>query len=141
MPDVPAAPSYTARLVLRWRDMDALGHLNNADYLTLFEQARTEWLLALPDHASMWNAEVGPVVAEATVRYRRPIVYPATVVIAITFDPPKRASVVFRYEVRTDAAPDVLCASGETTLVWVNYGTGRPVSLPPALAAVLAPAP
>lgn len=132
-------PAYTARLPIRWRDMDALGHVNNADYLTLFEQARTEWLLSLPDHAAMWNADLGPVVAEASIRYRRPIVHPATVVITLTFDPPRRSSVVFRYDVRTEAAPDVCCATGETTLVWVNYATGRPISLPPALVALLAP--
>jgi acyl-CoA thioester hydrolase len=130
-------PSYTARIPIRWRDMDALGHLNNADYLTLFEQARTEWLLSLPGHEAMWNAGSGPVIAEASIRYRRPIVHPATVVITITFDPPRRASVVFRYDVRTEAAPDVVCATGETTLVWVDYATGRPISLPEPLTALL----
>ncbi len=28
---------------VRWGDMDAMGHVNNAAYLTYFEQARFDW--------------------------------------------------------------------------------------------------
>ena len=35
---------YTARVALRWSDMDALGHINNSEYLRYFEQARIEFL-------------------------------------------------------------------------------------------------
>ena len=123
-------PVYTARLPMRWGDMDALGHLNNAAYLTFFEQARTDWLLGLPDHADLWTPRRGPVVAHAAVAYKKPIVHPATLVVALACERPRRSSVVFHYDVRTEAAADVLCATGQTTLVWVDYGTGRPVSLP-----------
>ena len=121
---------FTTRLAMRWGDMDALGHLNNAVYLTYFEQARTDWLLALPDPHELWTPEQGPVVAHAAVTYKRPIVHPATVVVRLLCEAPRRSSVVFHYEVTTEAAPDVLCATGETTIVWVRYATGRPISLP-----------
>ncbi|HED52541.1 MAG TPA: hypothetical protein ENI83_03195 [Gammaproteobacteria bacterium] len=32
---------------MRWGDMDAFGHLNNAKYFTCFEQARVDWLLSI----------------------------------------------------------------------------------------------
>lgn len=33
------------RLVPRWRDADALGHVNHAVFLTYFEDARDRWLM------------------------------------------------------------------------------------------------
>ena len=35
---------YERRIEIRWRDMDAYGHVNNAVYLTYLEQARDEWI-------------------------------------------------------------------------------------------------
>ena len=38
---------HSLRLQVRWGDMDALGHVNNAEYLRYFEQSRIAWLEAL----------------------------------------------------------------------------------------------
>jgi acyl-CoA thioester hydrolase len=32
------------RIAIRWRDMDAYGHVNNAVYLTYLEEARDAWV-------------------------------------------------------------------------------------------------
>lgn len=108
--------------------MDALGHVNNAYYLRYFEEVRTQWLL---QYEQVWTKERGPVVAHAACTYKRPVLYPATLVIELSCDAPRRSSVVTRYRVFTEAEPEVLHAEGEATVVWVNYATGRPISLPP----------
>ena len=107
--------------------MDALGHVNNATYFRYFEETRTLWLL---QHEKVWTAEQGPVVAHAACTFRRPVVYPATLTIELWADAPRRSSIVTRYRVFAQSAPGVLAAEGEATVVWINYGTGRPVSLP-----------
>ena len=38
---------------LRWRDLDALNHVNNASFLTFFEEARLRWFARL---AEAWQA-------------------------------------------------------------------------------------
>jgi acyl-CoA thioesterase FadM len=38
---------HTSRYTLRWRDMDAFGHVNNAMYFSCFEQVRVDWLSGL----------------------------------------------------------------------------------------------
>ena len=38
---------YEKRVEIRWRDQDALGHVNNAVYATYFEEARDEWIAGL----------------------------------------------------------------------------------------------
>jgi acyl-CoA thioester hydrolase len=35
---------HERRVEIRWRDMDAYGHVNNAVYLTYLEWARDEWI-------------------------------------------------------------------------------------------------
>lgn len=134
---MPASPHVPERRVLstqpitmRWGDMDALGHLNNAVYLTYFEQARTDWLLGVEGGREAWNGEMGPVMARVEFAYKRPIVFPATVLVDLWTEAPRRSSVVVHCRMRTAEAPDVVCAEGQTTLVWVRFATGRPTSLP-----------
>ena len=45
-PDREGAPlsAFSKTLEIRWRDIDALGHVNNAVYLTYLEELLTSWL-------------------------------------------------------------------------------------------------
>lgn len=38
---------HEKRVEIRWRDMDAFGHVNNAVYLTYLEEVRDEWLASV----------------------------------------------------------------------------------------------
>jgi len=59
---------HEKRIEIRWRDMDAFGHVNNAVYLTYLEEARDEWLeAALPAGESAWDF----VVARVAIDFRR----------------------------------------------------------------------
>jgi acyl-CoA thioester hydrolase len=58
------------RIDIRWRDMDAFAHVNNAVYLTYLEEVRTEWIeraLGLP--VETWDF----VVARVAIDYRSPL--------------------------------------------------------------------
>jgi len=39
----PGAPLYEMDIVVKWGDMDALSHVNNAQYFRYFEQVRLDW--------------------------------------------------------------------------------------------------
>ena len=125
--------TFTSIIPLRWSDLDAVGHVNNAVYLTLCEQARVEALGQLD--AIDWS-EVGPVVAEATVRYRRPITEAGDVRVTVTFGEPGRTSMATSHTVRVDGH-DEICAEADVRLVWVDR-TGQPTPIPDALRARLA---
>ena len=44
------------RIEIRWRDLDALGHVNNAVYATYLEEARDEWMeRALGGSGDLWD--------------------------------------------------------------------------------------
>lgn len=63
---------FELSLQLRWSDMDALGHVNNARIVTLMEEARLRW--SRPD-AHTGRFEFGLVVASLQVDYLRPVLY------------------------------------------------------------------
>jgi acyl-CoA thioester hydrolase len=53
---------------IRWRDVDAYGHVNNAVFLTYLEEARDEWLeRALGAEGDAWDY----VLARVEVDFRR----------------------------------------------------------------------
>ena len=59
---------YSADVPLRWSDMDAYGHVNNAVYLTYLEEARDEWLeRALGEEGAAWDY----VLARVEIDFRR----------------------------------------------------------------------
>jgi acyl-CoA thioester hydrolase len=53
---------------IRWRDLDAYGHVNNAVYLTYLEEARDEWLERTLDSA---DAASDYVIAHVAIDFRR----------------------------------------------------------------------
>ncbi len=125
---------YTARVPLRWGDLDAMGYVNNSRYFAFFEQARVQWLRSLSDE---WNfAHAGPVLAHAACDFRRLLPYPATLEIDVYAEPPDRTSLKTYYELRVEGE-GTLYAQGEATLVWVNADTERPEPLPDAFRAAL----
>ncbi|PIQ38117.1 MAG: thioesterase, partial [Lysobacterales bacterium CG17_big_fil_post_rev_8_21_14_2_50_64_11] len=69
------AGNVLARIAMpvRWRDLDAFNHVNNASYLTYLEEARLQWLGALP---GPWlDSTSAPVLAAIQINYRRPIAW------------------------------------------------------------------
>jgi acyl-CoA thioester hydrolase len=69
MPSLPPAV-YTKRVEIRWRDMDAFRHVNNAVYLTYLEEARDEWFLEVLGNGLLLNDFV---LARCAVDYRSPL--------------------------------------------------------------------
>ena len=122
--------THTARVPVRWGDLDSLGHLNNAVYLTLCEQARIEMLDGLG--VADWD-DAGPVLAGVSLQFRRPVLYPATAVVRTTLGEPGRSSLPFTFAIAVEGDEDTAYAEGEGTLVWVSHETGRATPLPAPL--------
>ncbi|GAB5537618.1 MAG: thioesterase family protein [Rubricoccaceae bacterium] len=122
---------HTTRLSVRWSDLDALGHLNNAAYLTLCEEARIDALTTL--FPAWWTKTYSPVVASASVQFKRPITAPGPVLVTVEFDPPGRSSLRMTYTIVTEAEPDGICAESDSVLVWVDLATESSMPIPEGL--------
>ncbi len=64
---------YTATTHVRWDDLDAMGHVNNAKYLTYVQEARVEMLWRARTDAGLEPILSDMVVAHAEVDYLLPI--------------------------------------------------------------------
>lgn len=120
---------HTAVMPIRWGDMDAMGHVNNAVYFRYFEQARVDWLLTFgypPDS----SREEGVVIVNAHCSFLKQLRYPGSIEVRTFVGAIGRSSVETIHEIRRSDAPDVLCAEGGAKMVWVNYHAEKSVPLP-----------
>lgn len=61
---------FLYRLIIQEKDLDSFGHVNNAAYLVLFEQARWDLLNQNGfDFKKMQEAGLGPTIMKITVSY------------------------------------------------------------------------
>ena len=76
-PDVGGPPvrRFTYHAALRWSDMDAYGHVNNARFLTLYEEARVAMFFVAARATGVWSLEEGIVIARNEIDYLRPVDY------------------------------------------------------------------
>ena len=111
---------------LRWSDLDAFNHVNNARYLTFIEQARIEWFESMEEP---WiTAASAPVIASATLHFRRPIEYPASIFVELFCEKLGNSSVTIGH--RIVAGDGTLHCDGSVVAVWIDRATGRPTALP-----------
>ena len=117
---------FRAPIPLRWSDLDAFNHVNNARYLTFLEQARIEWFETIDE--PWMTEEAAPVVASATLNFKRPIEYPANVFVELFTEKLGTSSVVIGH--RIVAADSTLHCDGQVVVVWIGRRDGRPTPLP-----------
>ena len=117
---------------VQWRDLDALQHVNNAEYIKWFESAR---ILALQDLGLLdqlgqvaTGLGVGPILATISATYLRPVTFPDQVTIGCYPTRIGRSSFDLNYTVwsREQAA---VVAEGHSVVVHYNYQTQRSVPL------------
>lgn len=122
-------------LEVRWRDLDAFDHVNNASYLGYIEEARVRWFKSL---SADWAGETAaPIMAAVAVNYRRPINWPETVRIELSAERIGTKSLTVGHRITSAGDPSVLYCDGHTVLVWVDR-SGQSVPLPASVLAACA---
>lgn len=118
-------------LSVRWRDMDSMGHVNNAKYISYLEEARVRWLLTVPG-VSMTD-RIAPVVAANNINYKRPLTWPNDIVVELYVDRLGSSSVTIGHRIVDQKDPGVLYSDGNVVVVWMDTQTGRSAALPEAI--------
>lgn len=130
---------FCHRLEVRFRDCDAMGHTNNAVYLTYLEQARfAHW-------RSLWGfgdpqtppEMPGVILARVEADYKRPSRYGDVLEVRLTVAEIGRTSFRYEYEIVNEQGETVLAA--KTVQVMYDYTANRPVPIPEAIRTLLAP--
>lgn len=119
-------------ITVRWRDLDAFNHVNNANFLTYLEEARLVWLLGIDGD---WKtAEMSPVLAASQINFREQIEWPAAIVVELYCEKLGNTSMTLGHRI-TSAEGDKLHCDGSVVMVWIDPRSGKPVPLPPAVRA------
>lgn len=108
---------------LRWSDLDAFGHVNNARFLTLYEEARVDLFFVGARRAGLSSFEEGIVIARHEVDYLRPVDYGDPVRIETWVAEMRAASLTVAYELYDG---DALASRARSVCVPYNLATGRP---------------
>jgi len=125
-------------LRVRFSETDAMGVANNGAYLAWLEIGRIEYLRELGrDYREVHDGGLDLVVAEAAIRYLRPLRFDDRFEVVCWCRELRRASFTFAYELRS---ADVVYAAATTRHACVDRARMRPIAIPDWLAEVVRPA-
>lgn len=115
-------------LQVRFRDVDAFGHVNNAVFFSYVELARIRYLLDVLEPQTSFD-RLPLILARVELDFRSPIQFGEEVGVATRVDRIGRTS--FGMSHRMTAGPDDrLAADVQTVLVVYDYDTARPLPVP-----------
>jgi acyl-CoA thioester hydrolase len=121
---------HHTRLEVRFRDIDAFGHVNNASFVTYLEQARVRFLI---DVLKVNVVHTLPVILAALrVDFRSPILFGQEVGIGTRVDwiGTTSLSMSHRMTAKDEADGERVVAEAGTILVAYDYETERPMRVP-----------
>jgi acyl-CoA thioester hydrolase len=119
---------YTQELPIRWGDMDAMGHVNNAIYFRYLETVRIDWFTALnfqPDPRGE-----GPVIINAFCNFHAQLQYPGVVLAKQYVGAIGRSSADTYTTLERQDQPGKIYSSGGATVVWINFPEQKSVPIP-----------
>ena len=119
---------FESRQSVRWGDMDAMGHVNNAMYFRYLESARIDWFTAVgfrPDPQGQ-----GPVIVNAFCNFYRQLEYPGDILVSLYVSDAARTTFETWATIEKLSEPGVMCAAGGATTIWVDFPRQKAVELP-----------
>jgi acyl-CoA thioester hydrolase len=112
---------------VRFSDLDGMGHINNANYLSYFEIGRMAYLRQVLEMQSL--QAISFILAEATVRFRAQGKLEEPLTLGLRVGELRNSSFTFEYEL-VETRNGRLIATGTTVQVWYDYERGHPVRVP-----------
>ena len=125
---------FTFPIEVRFRDLDALGHVNNAVYLTYLESARIAYWLHVTRRSRVQDLDM--ILARTEIDYRSPLVLGERLDVSVRCASLKGSSFVLAFEAR-EAGTGRLVAEARKVLVHYDYAAKAVRPLGPELRAQL----
>lgn len=115
------------REVVRFSDLDPMGHVNNAVYLTWIENARIEFMRALGAFDQPDTSEMTMILARVEVDFRAPLGFGDEVEVGVRTARLGTKSFDLEYEL---ASGKTVAASAKTVLVAYDYQSNSSKEIP-----------
>ena len=114
------------KLPVQWGEMDAFGHVNNTQYFKYFESARIAYFNAVGVMKDMQDKQLGPILAETSCRFKRPLVFPDEVLAGAGGTEYHEYGFMMRYGIYS-VGQQAVTSVGTGRIVMVDYNTGGKV--------------
>ncbi|MCP4460599.1 MAG: acyl-CoA thioesterase [Cytophagales bacterium] len=129
---------YEIQVRVRYAETDQMGYVYYGNYATYFEVARVEAMRAIGfSYKKMEEEGVMMPVLELKNQFKSPGYYDELLTIRISIPKLPSLKILFEYEVIGEDGREI--GLGETTLVFVNKVTGKPMRMPTELVDLLEP--
>jgi len=123
---------FSCPIQVRWRDLDAFAHVNNATFATYLEVARTAvWHECFGGREAM---DIPFFVKRLEIDFKRPLALYDKVQVWLRVGEIRGASFTFEFVVEVSGE---IAAEAKTVLASVDNTTGRPVRMTPGMRAKL----
>ena len=122
---------------LRWGDQDAMGHVNNARFLTYFEEARICFFESLG--ASIAGGSLtgqAPILAKIDCTFAQQLTWPGTIEVGIRVARIGTKSFTLAHAISQEDRAGLI-AHGEAVIVWFDYDAQATIPIPDVLRAAL----
>jgi acyl-CoA thioester hydrolase len=120
---------YSTTVEVAFRDLDAMGHVNNAVYLSYLENARIKYLIELLELNGLGNMPL--IMAEAQVSYKAPAFYGEQLTIGAGVSRFGVKSFDMLY--RITGGDGRLVVVAKTVQVAYDYAASKTIAVPEAL--------
>lgn len=122
---------------IRFRDIDAMGHVNNAVFFTYFEEGRKAFLQEVL--AVMGPSDYPFILAHIHCDYRSPLELGHRPAVEVWIGDIGERKFTFRYRLVDQADAARVYGSGESVMVFYDYRDRRTISIPGHVRERLAP--
>ncbi len=124
--------SFSCPIQVRWRDLDAFSHVNNAAFSTYLEIARTAvWGERFGGREAM---DISFFVKSLTIDFKRQVALYDDVTAWLRVGEIRGASFTFEYAIEANGE---VAANAVTLMASVDNTTGRPIRMSSSMSAML----
>ena len=113
-------------LPVQWGEMDAFGHVNNTVYFKYFETARLAYFNEVGVMEDMQKDGLGPILAETSCRFKRPLKFPDTVIAGASVLENQPYGFLMQYGLYS-IQQQAVTSIGTGRIVMVDYHNGQKV--------------
>ena len=115
---------------VRFKDIDAMGHVNNSNHFTYFELARLKYFEEVITEEIDWNRK-GIILARMSIDYRAPILLKDQVTVHCRVSKFGNTSFDCEYRIVLNRnGKEIIAAEGSSTQVCFDYIVGKPIAVP-----------
>lgn len=123
---------------VRYGETDQMGYVYYGNYASYYEVARVESFRALGlSYKKLEESGVMMPVLELKTKYLLPAKYDDLLTVKVRIAEMPRLKIRYEYDIYNEEG--TLLNQGETSLVFINMKTNRPVRIPEQMSALLLP--